>query len=244
MDAPASDNPWDWMQTEDARRMGEVIFDPKEQERWSRAVMLGGLPYMWRKKAKVVRDMVFDHMALADGQSVLVIGEALEPCAFLSDIRERIGSGGSMDVFDITEDARDAYIAGRRGRHGALATWQFDYTHEKPAEAYDCVAILQGVQHTDDWHETARELVRVLRPGGSIVLAEITFSPQMVMKAKLDMHLDYWLEKMFARMGWGPEEFPYYSPQQLEAAFGGLLDGLETFCWNGVECLWGRKPAA
>jgi hypothetical protein len=46
MDGASRDsaNPWEWMQPHDAR-MGEVIY-PKEQQRWCRAVMLGGLPYM------------------------------------------------------------------------------------------------------------------------------------------------------------------------------------------------------
>ena len=46
MQKPDSTNPWDWMQPHDIARFGAVIADPKEQERWCRAVMLGGLPYM------------------------------------------------------------------------------------------------------------------------------------------------------------------------------------------------------
>ena len=44
-----NEDPWAWMQPHDVRRFGEVIMDPKEQERWCRAVLLGGLPFMWRK---------------------------------------------------------------------------------------------------------------------------------------------------------------------------------------------------
>lgn len=36
------DDPWAWMQPYDVRRFGEVILDKKEQERWCRAVLLGG----------------------------------------------------------------------------------------------------------------------------------------------------------------------------------------------------------
>lgn len=237
-----SNNPWDWMQPEDAQRLGDVIFDIEEQTRWSRAIMLGGLPYMWCKKARVVRDLVFQKMALEPGHSVLLIGEALDACRFTADIKAGIGETGTLDIVDITEAARDAYIAGVRGRSGALATWQFNYTRGTPDSHYDCVAVLQGVQHTDDWHETARELSRVLKPGGSVVLAEITFSPAMVMKAELDLHLNYWLEKLFARMGWAADEFPYYAPEEIEAAFAGVVEGPESFAWNGVECFWGTKP--
>ncbi len=147
----ASDNPWDWMQPHDAERLGKIIFDPAEQARWTRAVMLGGLPYMWRRKAKVVRELMYDRMDLRPGDRVFVVGESLESCGFIADIRERIGPDGVIDAVDITEEARDAYIAGLRGRSGLLATWQFKYTHSIADEAYDVAANLQGVQHTDDW---------------------------------------------------------------------------------------------
>ena len=37
------EDPWKWMQPYDVRRFGDVILDEKEQERWCRAVLLGGL---------------------------------------------------------------------------------------------------------------------------------------------------------------------------------------------------------
>ena len=90
MKKPTSTNPWDWMQPHDIARFGAVIGDPKEQERWCRAVMLGGLPYMWNK-AGVVREMIYDKLALRAGDKVLVIGESLESCGFIDDINARIG---------------------------------------------------------------------------------------------------------------------------------------------------------
>src|SRR3974390_2230073 len=73
------DDPWAWMQPYYARRFGEVILDKKEQERWCRAVLLGGLPFMWRK-AKVARDLIYDRLELRPGAKVLIIGESLAPC--------------------------------------------------------------------------------------------------------------------------------------------------------------------
>lgn len=241
MDQPTSDNPWDWMQPHDVSRFGAIIGDAAEQARWCRAVMLGGLPYMWRKKASVVREMMYDRMALREGDRVLVLGESIESCGFVDDIRARIGSTGQIDVVDFTDEARDAYIAGRRGRHGQLATWRYEYTSAMPDAAYDVVAVLQGVQHAEDWAETGRELLRVMKRGRTIMLAEITFSPQMVMKSELDLHIEYWMEKLFSRIGWSIEEFPYYSPAELTRAFAGLVEQPETFSWKGVEFFWGVK---
>lgn len=243
MGVPNDANPWNWMQPHDLSRFGTVISDPAEQLRWCRAVLLGGLPYMWRQKAAAVRTMMYDRMQLNSGDAVLVIGESIESCGFVGDIQERIGHTGKVDVFDITEEARDAYISGRRGKAGQLATWRYEYTRDIADETYDVVAVLQGVQHSEDWRHTAQELLRVMKPGRTIMLAEITFSPQMVMKAELDLHIEYWLEKLFAPIGWQIHDFPYYSEKELRLAFDGLIADQMFFSWKGVELMWGQKIA-
>jgi len=161
-------SPWDWMQPHDVARMGAVIADPAEQQRWCRAVMLGGLPYMWCVMAKGVREMLWDKLELRANDKVLIVGESVESCRFVDDIRARVGPGGEIRVIDITEEARDAYFQGRRGRHGALATWTWDYTSDVPDETYDHVAVLQAIQHADDWgivaHSMEAELMQRLSP--------------------------------------------------------------------------------
>ena len=97
-------NPWHWMQPHDVARMGAVIMEPAEQQRWCRAVMLGGLPYMWRVKAKTVREMAYDRLALRPGDNVLIIGESVASCGFVDDIRDRIGPSGEIRVIDITDE--------------------------------------------------------------------------------------------------------------------------------------------
>jgi len=236
------EDPWAWMQPYDARRFGEIILDKNEQERWCRAVLLGGLPYMWRK-AKPARDLIYDRLELRPGDKVLIIGECIEPCGFIDDIKARIGHHGDITVFDITDEARDNYIAKKRGRGGQLATWQWSYTRDIEDGAFDCAVCLQGVQHTDDWRETGAELLRVMKSGRNIVLAEIAYSPETRMKIELDMHIEYIFSKLLSRVGWKLEEFPYYSPKDLQAAFTGILTETDSFVWKGIEIFWGRKPA-
>jgi ubiquinone/menaquinone biosynthesis C-methylase UbiE len=234
-------DPWDWMQSYDVRRFGEVILDKHEQERWCRAVLLGGLPFMWRK-AEVARNVIYDRLELHPGDKVLVIGECIEPCGFIDDIRQRIGPQGDIHVVDITDEARDNYIAKKRGRNGQLATWQWTYTRDIPDGTFDCATCLQGVQHTDDWRETGAEMLRVMKSGRNLVLAEIAYSPETRMKIELDMHIEYVFDKLLSRVGWKLEEFPYYGPKDLEAAFAGLVTETGSFVWKGIEIFWGRKP--
>ncbi len=230
------------MQPYDVQRFGDAIMDRNEQERWCRAVLLGGLPFMWRK-AEVVRHLIYDRLELRPGNKVLIIGECIEPCGFVADMRERIGASGEIKVIDITDEARDNYIAKKRGRGGQLATWQWTYTRDIADGAFDCVACLQGVQHTDDWRETGAELLRVMKPRHNLVLAEIAYSPETKLKIELDMHIEYVFDKLLSRVGWRLEDFPYYSPKDLEAAFSGLVGETGSFVWKGIEIFWGRKPA-
>ena len=176
------------------------------------------------------------------GDKVLVIGESLESCSFLDDIRTRIGASGELRAIDITDEARDKYFEGFRGRGGQLATWQWNYTKDIPDGYFDCAAVLQAVQHTDDWTEFGRDLLRVMTSGRNVVLAEITFSPEFMSLPKLDLHLEYLIEKVFSRIGFKVEDFPYYSPEDLMRAFDGMVRNPGTFLWKGVEVFWGAKP--
>lgn len=236
-----SPDPWDMIQPRDIRRMGDAITDRQEQERWCRAVMLAGaLPFMWRNSAAVVREFMYDQLRLKNGDKVLILGEVVEGSGFSDDIRLRIGPQGEIRTIDITDEARDAYFNKRRGSGGQLATWRFDYTATIPDEYFDCVAVLQAVQHTDDWRETGRELLRIMKRGRNILLAEITFK-NINEYAALDLHLEYWLEKMFARVGIPRHEFPYYSPDELLQAFSGLVTDAKVFAWKGLELFWATK---
>jgi len=239
--ADRKQTPWDWMSEEEARLLGDVVLRPEEQARWCKAMVFGTLPYMWREKAPVVRQLAYDKLELRRGDRVLLIGECLRVCGFVDDIRGRIGSSGEIHEIDITNEARSAYAAGRRGRGGQLATWPWQYTKNLPQQHFDSVAVMQATQHTDDWAETGRELLRVLKPGRPIVVAEITISPQLRMKAASDIHIEAWIEKIFSRIGWPLDQTPYYSLNDLLAAFDGVVSAPETFSWRGIELFWARN---
>ena len=83
--------PWDWMGAEERRLLGDVVVQPEEQARWCKAIVFGTLPYMWREKASVVRELAYDKLELRPGHHVLLIGECLRVCGFVDDIRQQIG---------------------------------------------------------------------------------------------------------------------------------------------------------
>lgn len=234
-------SPWAWFQPWDLQAFGEVIRDEAEQRRWSQAVFLGGLPWMWRK-ARVMRELIYDRLELRPGDRVLLLGEAIEASGFADDVRDRVGPEGDVRVVEIIEEARAHYRAGDRGRGGQLATWRYDYVADVADATFDCIAVLQGVQHADDWREAGAELLRTMRPGRRIVLAEIAFGPRFAERVRADVHIEYVFQKLFERVGWHYRDFPYHGCERLLDAFAGLVDEPEAFDWRGIELFWGRKP--
>jgi len=238
-----SDDPWDYLTPRDIKRFGEEILDREELKRWASAIALGGsLPYMWRKKASVVRELIYDKLELKPGDKVLVIGEAVDTCGFDGDIVARIGGEGHVEVVDIIEQARDKTLAKERGRSGRIGSWAWDYTNGTADAYYDCVAVLQAVQHADDWREIGAELLRVMKSGRRIVLTEICLGEPFLAKIETDIHFESIFDRLGAAMGVHLGELSNYSPDEILDAFDGLVDDPEVFQWKGIETFWGRKP--
>jgi SAM-dependent methyltransferase len=235
-------NPWDDLRPHDVARFGSVINDPNERMRWCGAILTGGLPYMWRD-AQEIRELIYKKLELKAADRVLLIGESNESAGFESDLRGRIGSEGELRSVDIIERARDMCFQGLRGRNGKLGTWEYQYTKDVPDNAYDAVVLMQGVQHCEDWMVGATELVRVLKPGHMIVLAEIAHGPYLIEKARIDVHLEYYVRKLYMGTNQMPEDFSYWSIPEIEDAFAGRVVETGHFAERGFEVFWGRKPS-
>lgn len=235
-------SPWDMMQQFDADRFGADIFDPEEQARWAQAFFLGGLPYMWRL-ARPVLGMIYDLAEVHAGDKVLLFGESLQSCGFISDLQAIVGPSGEVRPIDIQEDARNAVASRKRDARGKLGTFRYDHTRSFPDEAFDVVLNLQGVQHTDDWAESGKEFLRIMKPGRQLVMAEIVLgSPEQLSKINSDLHIRQLFDKVLSRRGFGLDELSYYSPKDLARAFEGLVIDPGEFEWRGLEVFWGRKP--
>lgn len=237
---PAADGPglWDRMVSADAERFGSDILDPEARKRWCQAVLFGGLPYLWRDVAAVPREVALGKLELRRGDRVLIIGEAISDIGFDADIADRVGAEGEVVAVDIRDRVFEQFHAGLQPK------WQWDYADEYPDEHFDCIFIGQGVAHAGDWAREGGELMRVLRPGRRIVMAEISFSETFHGRVQTDVHLEYWVRKMLEGLGETLEHLPYWNLDDVAAALHGIADEVETFEWRGVDVLWGRRPAA
>lgn len=234
--------PWDLMQQFDADRFGEDIFDPKERARWCRAIMTGGLPYMWRI-ARPKLEEVYRLAEIEPGQKVLLFGESLESCGFIDDVTELVGPAGEVVPIDFQQYARDMQMQGHRGKNGVFGTFAYPFFGDLKAESFDAVLNLQGIEHAEDWTEAGHDMLRVLKPGRRLVMAEIFMvNRKLPEKIEADLHILHLFDKIFSGMGFSMDERPYYSHEDLDAAFGDMLNDKGHFEWRGLEAFWGRKP--
>jgi hypothetical protein len=111
------------------------------------------------------QSLVYDRLQLSSAKRVLLIGESNESCGFVQYLPSRLPPEPEIESIDVIERARNMCFAGETGKNGRLGTWRWDYIDDKPNNYHDAIAVLQGVQHTEDWSETATHLVRVLKPG-------------------------------------------------------------------------------
>jgi SAM-dependent methyltransferase len=236
--------PWGYTQPWDTRALGPTILDAKEQARWAQVIRLGGLPYIWRELAAPMLTIVYSLMELKPGDKVLVIGESIEPCGFDADIRAMVGEKGEVRCVEILEKARKATADLAKGRCGKIGTWRWDYTENVPDGYFDCVAALQSVQHCDDWREAGADMLRVMKPGRRLVLAEVAmFGTPFWPRLETDLHLQYWVDKLSHFRPLPARETAYYSPEELHTALDPLLEAPQNLEWRGLELFWGRKPA-
>jgi cyclopropane fatty-acyl-phospholipid synthase-like methyltransferase len=118
-------------------------------------------------------DIVGGKLELQAGQRLLDIGcGAGVPAIRLGQRTDAIITGITNSKWQVGEATRRVKAAGLRGQvkidYGDAAELPY------PDEAFDAVLALQSLQHAEDRGQWLREMVRVLRPGGRVVLADFT----------------------------------------------------------------------
>jgi ubiquinone/menaquinone biosynthesis C-methylase UbiE len=134
----------------------------------------------------ITRARLYEALGPVAGKRVLEVGPGTGYYAV--DIAERVGEAGHLDLLDVQQEMLDHTLrdAARRGVAGRITATRADARALPYADdAFDCAYIVSALGEVPDQVAALRELARVVRPGGSVVVGELFGDPHMVTPGRL-----------------------------------------------------------
>jgi demethylmenaquinone methyltransferase / 2-methoxy-6-polyprenyl-1,4-benzoquinol methylase len=168
------------------------------------SVMTAGLHHRWRRRAA-------DLAEASAGGRVLDVATGTGDLAF--ELAGRVGDGGEVVASDFSEQmlavARDK-AARRVGSMAERVRFEQANALELPYAdgEFDAATVGFGVRNFSDLERGLRELARVVRPGGRVVILEMT-TPQ---KPPLSTFFGVWFDRVvpvLGRFAGDPEAYTY-----------------------------------
>jgi demethylmenaquinone methyltransferase/2-methoxy-6-polyprenyl-1,4-benzoquinol methylase len=194
------------------------------------SVMTAGLHHRWRERAA-------DRAALRPGDS------ALDVCCGTGDLTlelaRRVAPGGNVVGCDFSEPMLDLARekAAAKGAAGVRFEWADALRLPYDAGRFDAVTVGFGVRNLADLDRGLAEMARVLRPGGRLVILEIT----QPTRPPLSTFFSLWFDRIVPLIGRFAEDAEAYTylPESVRSfpAPQGLAErmhftGLEQIRWT------------
>ncbi len=165
------------------------------------AVAVLGVALWWRKNPSacpysqrfwvqaphpgITRDRLREILEPASGERVLEIGPGTG--YYTLDLARWVGHEGAIEVFDLQQEMLDHTI--RRAREKGL--WNVNPTQGDAQDlpydddSFDAAVLVTVLGEIPDQDAALREIARVLRPGGRLIVGELFGDPHMVTMGSL-----------------------------------------------------------
>jgi demethylmenaquinone methyltransferase/2-methoxy-6-polyprenyl-1,4-benzoquinol methylase len=155
------------------------------------SVMTAGLHHHWRRRA-------VDLAGVGPGSRALDVATGTGDLAL--ELAGRVAPGGQVVAVDFSERMLELARQKAPGHPGAeFVTFQAANALELPFEAdrFDAATVGFGVRNFSDLDRGLRELVRVVAPGGRVVILEMT-TPQ---RPPLSTFFSLWFDRIVPVLG-------------------------------------------
>ncbi|MEK6278050.1 MAG: bifunctional demethylmenaquinone methyltransferase/2-methoxy-6-polyprenyl-1,4-benzoquinol methylase UbiE [Actinomycetota bacterium] len=185
------------------------------------SVMTAGLHHRWRERAA-------DRAGVGPGDA------ALDVCCGTGDLAlelaRRVAPGGSVTGSDFSEPmlelAREKAAA--RGESAVRFEWADALQLPYPDASFDAVTVGFGVRNLADLDRGLREMAGVLKPGGRLVILEIT-QPR---RPPLSTFYSLWFDRIVPLLGTvaGDRDAYTYLPESVRSfpSPEGLAEGMDS----------------
>jgi demethylmenaquinone methyltransferase / 2-methoxy-6-polyprenyl-1,4-benzoquinol methylase len=190
-------------------------------------VMTAGLHHQWRRRAA-------DMAALSPGDRALDVATGTGDLAL--ELAQRVGPGGEVVATDFSERMLELarVKASARPVEGAPVVIRLANALDLPFgdSEFDAATVGFGARNFSDLEQGLREMTRVVRPGGRVVVLEIT-TPQ---KPPLSLFFELWFDRIVPALGRlaGDAQAYSYLPNSVRR-FPGPRELAETMSRCGLE---------
>ncbi|MCA1689188.1 MAG: ubiquinone/menaquinone biosynthesis methyltransferase, partial [Actinobacteria bacterium] len=149
------------------------------------SVMTAGLHHRWRARA-------VELAGVGPGDRVLDVATGTGDLAI--ELARRVGPGGTTVACDFSEVMLDR---ARAKAPGITFEWGDAMDLGYPDGEFDAASVGFGARNFDDLERGLAEMARVVRPGGRVVVLEIT----MPTKPPLSTFFGLWFERLVPALG-------------------------------------------